>query len=70
MTMHAVEHPFETGLERSGANFVPLSPTSFLTRAASAALLHGPGMRAQLPQPRLWFRRCGRRSGVPAPACG
>jgi len=36
MTMHAVEHPFETGLERSGANFVPLSPTSFLTRAASA----------------------------------
>jgi len=33
-------------------------------------LLHGPGMRARLPQPRLWFRRCGRRSGVPGPACG
>jgi transposase len=38
--------------------------------AAEAALLHGPGVRAQLPQPRLWFRRCGRRSGVPAPAYG
>jgi len=25
---------------------------------------------AQLPQPRLWFRRHGRRSGVPAPAYG
>ena len=37
---------------------------------AGAALLHGPGVRAQLPQPRLWFRRCGWRSGVQAPACG
>jgi len=36
MSMHAAQHPFETGLDRSGANFVPLSPTSFLTRAASA----------------------------------
>lgn len=34
------------------------------------ALLHGPGTRAQLPQPRLWFRRHGRKSGVQAPACG
>jgi len=25
---------------------------------------------AQLPPPRLCFRRYGRRSGVPAPACG
>ncbi len=40
----------------------------FLT--ALAALLHGPGMRAQLPQPRLWFRRCGRKSGVRVPAYG
>ena len=29
-------HPFETGLDRHPANFVPLSPVSFLTRAASA----------------------------------
>jgi len=25
---------------------------------------------AQLPRPRLWFRRHGRRSGVPSPAYG
>src|SRR5258707_13555719 len=29
-------HPFETGLDRCPANYVPLSPVSFLTRAASA----------------------------------
>src|SRR6478672_13486388 len=29
-------HPFETGLDRSPANFVPLTPVSFLRRAASA----------------------------------
>src|SRR5215475_13600678 len=29
-------HPFETGLDRSSANYVPLTPVSFLTRAASA----------------------------------
>ncbi len=29
-------HPFETDLDRDRANFVPLSPVSFLTRAASA----------------------------------
>ena len=28
-------HPFETDLERTGANFVPLTPVSFLARAAS-----------------------------------
>jgi len=28
-------HPFETGLDRTGANFVPLTPVSFLIRAAS-----------------------------------
>jgi len=28
-------HPFETDLDRTGANFVPLSPVSFLARAAS-----------------------------------
>jgi fatty-acyl-CoA synthase len=36
MTMQAAQHPFETGLGRTGANYVPLSPVSFLTRAASA----------------------------------
>ena len=36
MTLHAEPHPFETGLDRTGAHFVPLSPVSFLTRAASA----------------------------------
>jgi fatty-acyl-CoA synthase len=29
-------HPFETGLDRCPANYVPLSPVSFLTRAAGA----------------------------------
>ena len=29
-------HAFETGLDANPANFVPLSPVSFLTRAASA----------------------------------
>ena len=28
-------HPFETDLDRTGANFVPLSPVSFLSRAAN-----------------------------------
>jgi fatty-acyl-CoA synthase len=32
--MVAAAHPFETGLDRTGANFVPLTPVSFLTRAA------------------------------------
>src|ERR1043166_4333412 len=29
-------HPFETNLDRHPSNFIPLSPVSFLTRAASA----------------------------------
>jgi len=29
-------HPFETGLDRNSANYVPLTPVSFLRRAASA----------------------------------
>src|SRR6201996_8278634 len=29
-------HPFETDLDRTPANYVPLSPVSFLTRAAGA----------------------------------
>jgi acyl-CoA synthetase (AMP-forming)/AMP-acid ligase II len=31
-----IAHPFETGLDRTPANYVPLTPVSFLTRAASA----------------------------------
>jgi fatty-acyl-CoA synthase len=34
--MDVVRHPFETGLDRNDANFVPLSPVSFLTGAARA----------------------------------
>src|SRR6201986_4726478 len=30
------KHPFETNLDRHPANYIPLSPVSFLTRAASA----------------------------------
>jgi acyl-CoA synthetase (AMP-forming)/AMP-acid ligase II len=30
-------HPFEVGLDRQPSNYVPLSPVSFLTRAASAS---------------------------------
>jgi len=29
-------HPFETGLDRNSANYIPLTPVSFLTRATSA----------------------------------
>ena len=29
-------HPFEANLDRQPSNYVPLSPVSFLTRAASA----------------------------------
>ena len=32
----ADHHPFETGLDRSGANFAPLTPVSFLARAAQS----------------------------------
>jgi fatty-acyl-CoA synthase len=32
----ADHHPFETGLDRTGANYVPLTPVSFLMRAAEA----------------------------------
>jgi fatty-acyl-CoA synthase len=40
------EHPFRTGLDRNEANFVPLSPVSFLERAAQVypgktAVIHG-----------------------------
>jgi fatty-acyl-CoA synthase len=36
MDQHTAEHPFETGLDRHGANFVPLSPISFLRRAVAS----------------------------------
>src|SRR5690242_7697065 len=32
----SASHAFETGLDRTGANFVPLTPVSFLARAADA----------------------------------
>src|SRR6185295_18015853 len=34
-TIMPAAHPFETDLDRTGANFVPLTPVSFLARAAS-----------------------------------
>jgi fatty-acyl-CoA synthase len=34
--METSAHPFETGLDRNSANYIPLTPVSFLTRAASA----------------------------------
>ncbi len=43
---------------------------AMLAPPSRAALLHGLGMQAQLPQPRLWFRRCGRRSGARTPTYG
>src|ERR1700739_2900937 len=36
MDQHTTGHPFETGLDRHPANFVPLSPVSFLRRAVSS----------------------------------
>ena len=44
--MTDVSHPFSTGLGRNAANFVPLSPVSFLARAADVypdkvAVVHG-----------------------------
>ena len=36
MDQQTTDHPFETGLDRHRANFVPLSPVSFLRRAMSS----------------------------------
>ena len=36
MDRQTTDHPFETGLDRSPANFVPLSPVSFLRRSVAA----------------------------------
>jgi fatty-acyl-CoA synthase len=36
MDQQTTDHPFETGLDRHPANFVPLSPVSFLRRAVSS----------------------------------
>jgi fatty-acyl-CoA synthase len=36
MDQRITDHPFETGLDRHPANFVPLSPTSFLRRSAES----------------------------------
>jgi len=36
MDQRTTEHPFETGLDRHPANFVPLSPTSFLRRSVKS----------------------------------
>jgi fatty-acyl-CoA synthase len=36
MDQHTAEHPFEAGLGRHRANFVPLSPISFLRRAVAS----------------------------------
>jgi len=36
MDQHTTGHPFETGLDRHPANFVPLSPVSFLRRAVAS----------------------------------
>ncbi len=56
-TMHSAFT--ERGLDRGIGDYV-----------IDTAVLHGAWMRARLPQPGLGFRRCGRRSGVPVPACG
>src|ERR1700760_3333766 len=36
MDQHTAEHPFETGLDRRPANFVPLSPISFLRSSVAS----------------------------------
>ncbi len=36
MDQQTTQHPFETGLDRHPANFVPLSPVSFLRRSVAA----------------------------------
>jgi fatty-acyl-CoA synthase len=36
MDQHTTGHPFETGLDRHPANFVPLSPVTFLRRSATS----------------------------------
>ena len=36
MDQQTTEHPFETGLDRHPANFVPLSPVSFLRRSVES----------------------------------
>ena len=51
---------FETGLERNPANYVPLSPVSFLQRAATicpdkTAIIHG---ERQYSYREFWQRSC------------
>src|SRR5919206_2998577 len=58
--MAPAQHPFETGLDPCGANYVPLSPVSFLHRAAASfpekvAVIHG-GRR--LTYRELYARSC------------
>jgi hypothetical protein len=63
----------DQAIAAEGAEVIDLGGRAPPPTRGWTTLLHGPGMRAQLPQPQpqpwLWFRRCGWRSGVPAPAC-
>ena len=60
-------HPFETDLDKNAANYVPLSPISFLARTAAvfptrASVIHGEQLftghkpkRAATDWPRRWL---------------
>ena len=59
--MARTPNPFETGLDRNAANYVPLSPLSFLPRTASVfpdhiAVVHGETRRSWAET----YRRCRR----------
>src|SRR3984893_390308 len=60
-------HPYETGLGKNAANYVPLSPTSFLLRTASVypdrlAVAHGERRYSW----RETLQRCRRLAATPA----
>ncbi len=63
--MNRAENPFETGLDKNAANLTPLSPLSFLPRAAAVypeatAVVHGATRRSWTET----YARCRRRASA------
>jgi fatty-acyl-CoA synthase len=67
--------PYEAGLDKNAANYVPLTPIGFLVRSASVypnrpAVVHGErrySWREALERCRWRFRRAGSGGATPSP---
>ena len=74
---HAMATPYETDLDRNPANFQPLTPLSFLQRAASVfpdrvAIVHGPLRRSyatSMPARAVLPRHCASAASGAATPC-